>query len=195
MATIYYVIYPSALGDPSAVQVSTGKDATGAAAVAAGSETARTTTGQQVFSSPATGLTNNTSYKAAYVWSDGTSYSNVAVSQAWRTGALFSSTLPAVLTMSAKLRAAAGGSLLQADLVSVATVQGSLLTGIRLSVNLQATTTMEVITKPPEQISANLVAQTTMTGRFARYLPPGNGVVVPADIMRVVVDVWSEERS
>lgn len=85
MATLYYVIYPSAKSAPSATQVKTGKDADNSAAAASGSESARDTAGEQVFASAATGLTGGTSYKVSFVWSDGTNDSNVVVSSAWAT--------------------------------------------------------------------------------------------------------------
>ena len=85
MATLYYVIYPSAKSAPSATQVKTGKDADNSAAAASGSESAQDTAGEQVFASAATGLTGGTSYKVSFVWSDGTNDSNVVVSSAWAT--------------------------------------------------------------------------------------------------------------
>ena len=87
MATLYYVIYTSEKADPSAAQIKTGQDALGGAATAAGNEVARTTTGVEYFTTPASGLTAGTSYKVAFVWSDGTSDSAVSVSAAWSTTA------------------------------------------------------------------------------------------------------------
>lgn len=48
MATLYYVVYPAAASAPSAAQVKAGQQQSGAAATASGSETARTTTGEQI---------------------------------------------------------------------------------------------------------------------------------------------------
>ena len=84
MATLYYVIYPSAQSAPSAAQVKAGQNSGGTAATASGTADARTTTGEQVFAA-ATGLTASTSYRAAFVWTNGTSDSNVAVSDAFTT--------------------------------------------------------------------------------------------------------------
>lgn len=84
-AFLYYVIYDSALGAPSAAQVKAGQNVNGVAAVASGSEVARTTTGEQVFASAATGLTQGASYKVALVWTDNASDSNVAVSDTFTT--------------------------------------------------------------------------------------------------------------
>lgn len=82
---LFYVIYTAEKSNPSAAQIKAGQDATSSAAVASGVENARTTTGEQVFSTPASGLTAGTSYKIAFVWSDGTNDSNVVVSSAWAT--------------------------------------------------------------------------------------------------------------
>lgn len=84
---VFFVIYASAGSAPSAAQVKAGQDATSSAAVAHGHEVARTTTGEQVFADAATGLTAGTSYRVAFVWSDWTDDSNVAVSDAWSTTA------------------------------------------------------------------------------------------------------------
>ena len=62
MALIYYVIYGSAGSKPSAAQVKAGKDATGASAVAAGSEAELGASGVMTWSSAATGLSPATSY-------------------------------------------------------------------------------------------------------------------------------------
>lgn len=85
MATLYYVIYTSEKGDPSAAQIKAGQDASGSPASASGNETANGSAGAQYFSTPATGLTAATSYKVAFVWSDGTEDSNISVSGAWET--------------------------------------------------------------------------------------------------------------
>lgn len=79
MATLHYVIYPSALGTPSAAQVKAGQGPTGAAATAAGSETALTSDGTQTWASLATGLTAATGYKIAFVWTDAGTDSAVVV--------------------------------------------------------------------------------------------------------------------
>lgn len=101
---LYYVIYPSAGSEPSAAQIKAGQDATGSAATAAGDEVARQTTGEQVFATAASGLSAATSYRAAFVWSDGSNDSNVAVSDAFDTlGAGETVSVPAAsLTLSAQ---------------------------------------------------------------------------------------------
>lgn len=78
--TLYYVIYPDGLSAPSAAQVIAGQDSTGSAATASGNEACRTTNGDQVFASPASGLTPSTAYRIAFVASDGVTPSSVAVS-------------------------------------------------------------------------------------------------------------------
>lgn len=88
MATLYFVIYPAALGNPSAAQIKAGHDATDSPATASGSETAATESGEQIFVDAATGLTLDTSYKIAFVWSDGENDSAVVVSDAWSTEGL-----------------------------------------------------------------------------------------------------------
>lgn len=86
-AFLYYVVYPSGLADPSAAQIIAGQNALGAAATASGSELARTTTGDQIWGSLAESLSANTSYRVAFVWSDGTNQSEVSVSAPWLTEA------------------------------------------------------------------------------------------------------------
>lgn len=96
MATLYYVIGPAAgWSDPSASQVKAGQLAGGSAATATGSETARTTTGEQVFGSAASGLSQNTSYRVAFVWSNGSTDSSVVVSEPFATA---TSDYPSVLS-------------------------------------------------------------------------------------------------
>lgn len=82
---IYYVIYPSNLAAPSAAQIKAGQDVTGAFATAHGNETLPSGDQTYTFATPATGLTPSTSYKVAFVWSDGTLNSAVSVSAAWVT--------------------------------------------------------------------------------------------------------------
>jgi len=84
---LYYVIYPSAQSAPSAAQIKAGQNSSGASATASGWELARETTGEQIFASAASGLTAGTSYRVAFVWSDGTGDSNVVVSDAFSTTA------------------------------------------------------------------------------------------------------------
>lgn len=79
---VYYVIYSSASSTPTAAQIKAGWAGT---AVASGSETSPTGSVVYTFSSNATGLTPATSYKVAFVWSDGTTDSNVAESSAFTT--------------------------------------------------------------------------------------------------------------
>lgn len=83
--TLYYVIYPSAGGTPSAAQIKAGQNSSGTAATASGSEASPSTSQTFTFASAATGLSGATSYKIAFVWSDGTNNSNVAESSAWAT--------------------------------------------------------------------------------------------------------------
>jgi hypothetical protein len=77
---LYYVIYPSTGSDPTAAQIKAGQDATSSPAVASGAEYAITVSGTETFAVAATGLTPSTSYRVALVWSDGTTDSNVVVS-------------------------------------------------------------------------------------------------------------------
>ena len=87
MALIYYVIYAAAGSKPSAAQVKAGKDATGSAAVAAGSEAELGASGVMTWSSAATGLSPATSYKIAFVHADGAD-GDVVESVGWDTTAL-----------------------------------------------------------------------------------------------------------
>ena len=84
MATLYAVIYASALADPTVAQVKAGQQNGGSAATWSGSTTAPTGSGTFDWPSLATGLTAATSYKVAFVWSDGTNDSTVAVSAAFK---------------------------------------------------------------------------------------------------------------
>lgn len=86
-ATLYFVIYPAAQPAPTAAQIVAGQNSAGSAAVASGSESARSTTGEQIFANAAGGLAPSTSYLIAFVWSNGTSFSNVAVSASFSTAA------------------------------------------------------------------------------------------------------------
>lgn len=81
MANLFYVIYPSALSDPSASQIATGWPGS---ATASGSQTSPTVSGDVIFAA-AMGLSPSTSYKVAFVWYDGTNYSNVSVSSVFTT--------------------------------------------------------------------------------------------------------------
>jgi hypothetical protein len=84
-AQLYAVIYPSALSAPSAAQVKAGQNSGGGAAVWSGTTASPTSTGTFDWPSTATGLTSGTSYRVAFVWSNGTFDSNVAVSSPWVT--------------------------------------------------------------------------------------------------------------
>jgi hypothetical protein len=88
-ATIYYVIgTTSGWAPPTGAQVVAGLLAAGGAATASGSQAAPlVTTDPITFSSAATGLTASTNYTIAFVWYDGSTYSNVAVSASFATSA------------------------------------------------------------------------------------------------------------
>lgn len=86
--TIYHVVYPSALGEPSTTQIKAGQNASGGAAVATDNDPAPASSGEYVFSA-ATGLSSGTSYKASFVWSNGTNDSNVVTTTAWQTTAVY----------------------------------------------------------------------------------------------------------
>lgn len=82
---IHYVIYDSALPEPTAAQIKAGVNALGVSASASGSEEARLTTGLQTFLSAAAGLVPDQSYRIAFVGTDGVGLSNVVVSEPWTT--------------------------------------------------------------------------------------------------------------
>lgn len=89
MATLYYVIGPSSgWSDPTAANVKAGQLAGGGAATASGNETAPTTDQTFTFTTPASGLTADTAYKIAFVWSDGSSDSTVEVGGPFYTSAV-----------------------------------------------------------------------------------------------------------
>lgn len=100
--TLYYVVYPSAGGEPTATQIKAGQDATGSAATASGNEAARDTSGEEVFASAAIGLSASTGYKVSLVWSDGTNDSNVVTSSEFTTAAAPIAVPLASLTLSGK---------------------------------------------------------------------------------------------
>lgn len=85
MATLYAVIYASGLADPTVAQVKAGQQTGGSAATWSGSTTAPTSSGTFDWPTAASGLTANTSYKVAFVWSDGTNDTAVSVSTAFTT--------------------------------------------------------------------------------------------------------------
>jgi hypothetical protein len=88
---LYWVVQAAAVADPSGAQVVAGLDGSGAAAVDAGEEDAPTiTTAPFTFTTPATGLSPGTNYEIAFVWYDGTNYSNVAVGSFTTTSAAVS---------------------------------------------------------------------------------------------------------
>lgn len=72
---LYYVVATGT--EPTGSQIKAGQDSGGSAAAAAGFESARTTDGEQVFASPASGLAGSTLYRVSLVWTDGTEDSNV----------------------------------------------------------------------------------------------------------------------
>ena len=118
VGTLYYVIYPDGFSAPSAAQIIAGQDSTGAAATASGSEACRTTTGDQVFESPATGLTPSTAYRIAFVASDGVTPSAVAVS-----ASAFTTTAETIFVAGvngAQSNAGTAGSISQTHLISAA---------------------------------------------------------------------------
>jgi hypothetical protein len=78
--SLFYAIYPAALDAPALAQLVTRNTSQDTAATAAGDEQSRGSTGQQVFASPAAGLTPETQYRVALAWFDGVDASNVAVS-------------------------------------------------------------------------------------------------------------------
>ena len=83
--TTYYVVGPSSgWSDPTATEIKAGQLSGGGAATASGSEASLGSSGTHTFASPASGLSANTLYKTAYVVSDGTTNSSVAVSAAWQ---------------------------------------------------------------------------------------------------------------
>lgn len=87
MSTLYYVLYGSALAEPSVAQIKAGQNVNGVAAVAAGNATGITTTQSPYTFAAATGLTGSTPYKVSFVWSDGTNDSNRITSAEFTTSA------------------------------------------------------------------------------------------------------------
>ena len=82
--TTYYVVGPSSgWSDPTSTEIKAGQLSGGGAATASGSESALGASGTHTFATPASGISANTLYKTAYVVSDGTTDSNVAVTSDW----------------------------------------------------------------------------------------------------------------
>ena len=129
--TLYYVIYPDGLSAPSAAQVIAGQDSTGSAATASGNEACRTTTGDQIFASPATGCAASTAYRIAFVASDGVTPSAVAVSAA------------AFTTLSAAI-SVTGASSTQSNAGTAGAIQQTHLIGATSSTQANAGTTCTV---------------------------------------------------
>lgn len=111
---IFHVIYPSGESDPSAAQVKAGQRSSGAAAVASGGGDVTSSTQTYTFSA-ATGLTIATSYKVAFVWSNGTNDSSVLVSSAWATN---NTGTVAVTESGSDTAAFNGGALLEGTLAA-----------------------------------------------------------------------------
>lgn len=99
---VHYVLYPAAKAAPTAAQIKAGQDVDGTAAVAADFDAAPTGSGTYTFAAPATGLTPGTSYRFAFVWTNGTIDSNVAVTDAFTT-ALDGTAAGVTLTATASL--------------------------------------------------------------------------------------------
>lgn len=126
--TLYYVIYQDGLSAPSAEQVIAGQDSTGSAATASGNEACRTTTGDQIFASPATGCAASTAYRIAFVASDGVTPSAVAVSAA------------AFTTLSAAI-SVTGASSTQSNAGTAGAIQQTHLIGATSSTQANTSTT------------------------------------------------------
>lgn len=84
---VYAVIYPAALSAPTAAQVFAGQNVNGVSATWAGSNPAPSSSQTLDWLVLASGLSSGTSYRVAFVWYDGTWYSNVAVSASFTTTA------------------------------------------------------------------------------------------------------------
>ena len=104
--TLYAVIGPNAgWTDPTAAEIKAGQLSGGGAATWAGSTTAPTvTTAPFDWPSDATGLSASTSYRIAFIWSDGSSDSNIAV------GTFTSSTGTVTVALTGESVSAVGGS-------------------------------------------------------------------------------------
>lgn len=126
--TLYYVIYPSAKSAPSAAQIKAGNDVDDGPAAASGSEISPTTSQTYTFASAATGLSEGTSYRIAFVWSDGSDDSNVAVSDPWSTltNTVVTASLGAVVQI-----ARSAASSLGAAVQATPSVQASIEVAIR----------------------------------------------------------------
>lgn len=78
---LYFVVYTSEKEDPSPSQIRMGLDCLNRPPIASGNQESLVVAEEtEVLFSVVGGLDSNTSYKIAFVWSDGNQYSNVSVS-------------------------------------------------------------------------------------------------------------------
>jgi hypothetical protein len=86
---LFWVVYPGAGAQPSAIQIRTGLQADGSPATDSGFEVSPTvTTSPYTLSTGPDALLPSTQYRAAFVWSDGTLNSNVVVTDIFTTAAV-----------------------------------------------------------------------------------------------------------
>lgn len=78
MPNYYYILQSASVSDPTASQITLGKDGSNATALASGSVTGPTSGTVTLYGSTATGLAQGTNYEEFWCYYDGTTYSPVA---------------------------------------------------------------------------------------------------------------------
>ena len=176
---LYVVVYSSALGEPSAAQIKAGQDATGGAAVFADSKTV-TVTGPETFN--ATGLAQDTGYKASFIWSDGTNDSNIVT-----TAEFVTRTIEAVVqtyTLTGQAANLEYGRRLVCDVqtYSLTGQAADLLQGYDLPADLQTYTLTGYATGLTADYTLTADTQSyTLTGYAAGLDYSGGAAVLPAN--------------
>ncbi len=103
-ASLFWVVYPGAGAQPTAIQIRSGLQADNSLATDSGFEASPTSSTTYTFATGADSLTAGTQYRAAFVWSDGTSDSNIVVTDIFTTTAEGAASGPTPAGKSAKRR-------------------------------------------------------------------------------------------
>lgn len=166
-AGLYYVIYPSAEPAPSAAQIKAGQNSSGTAASASGAEPSRTTTGEQIFVSAASGLSASTSYKVSFVWHDGGAFSNVATSDAFSTAAPPAEFVAAVSGAGTTSAGLSTTIQMAASPAAAGSATGALATAIQLAAGVSGAGTTTANLQRGDRLSAAVAGEGTATAALS----------------------------
>ena len=168
-AYIYAVIYPSALGEPSAAQIKAGQNVNSSAATWAGSIASPTSTQTVDWPSLATGLTAGTSYKVSFVWSDGTLDSAPETSSAFSTtSAGVAGSIEESPTLSDTLAAAADAvGAVDESLTATDALAGGLAAVATVAESASATDTLSGVAAVGGSVSESVSLTDTIDGDLA----------------------------